>query len=74
MKSLEEGFKYLIIAEIIIIVVIIIARLIFNHMENKKIKSVLDYIDRKAKENSNNRTDKLKECIDIIKQASSKEV
>lgn len=74
MKSLEEGFKYLIIAEIIIIVVIIIARLIFNHMENKKIKSVLDYIDKKAKENSNNRTDKLKECIDIIKQANSKEV
>lgn len=71
---MEEGFKYLIIAEIIIIVVIIIARLIFNHMENKKIKSVLDYIDRKAKENSNNCTDKLKECIDIIKQANSKEV
>lgn len=71
---MEEGFKYLIIAEIIILVVIIIARLIFNHMENKKIKSVLDYIDKKAKENSNNRTDKLKECIDIIKQANSKEV
>lgn len=74
MKSLEEGFKYLIIAEIIILAVIIIARLIFNHMENKKIKSVLDYIDKKAKENSSNRTDKLKECIDIIKQANSKEV
>lgn len=74
MKSLEEGFKYLIIAEIIILVVIIIARLIFNYMENKKIKSVLDYIDKKAKENNNNHTDKLKECIDIIRQANSKEV
>lgn len=74
MKSLEEGFKYLIIAEVIIIVVIIVARLIFNYIENKKIKSVLEYIDKRANENSNNRTDKLKECIDIIKQANSKEV
>lgn len=71
---MEEGFKYLIIAEVIIIVVIIVARLIFNYIENKKIKSVLEYIDKRANENSNNRTDKLKECIDIIKQANSKEV
>ena len=61
---------YLVIAELIIIVLIVGIRLLFNYLENRKIKSVLDFIDRKSKENQTNSTDRFKECLEIIKQNS----
>ena len=71
---MENAYIYLIIAEGIIILAIIGIKLLFNYFENKKIKSVLNFIDRKAQENKDSTTDRLKECIEIIKQNNKEEV
>ena len=65
---MDSAFIYLVIAEIVIIALVIGIKLLFNYFENKKIKSVLDFIDRKSKENKEGTTDRFKECIEIIKQ------
>lgn len=65
---MENAFIYLIIAEVVIILLIVGIRLLFNYLENRKIKSVLDFIDKKSKENQVNSTDRFKECLEIIKQ------
>lgn len=65
---MENAFIYLIIAEVVIILLIVGIRLLFNYLENRKIKLVLDFIDKKSKENQVNSTDRFKECLEIIKQ------
>lgn len=65
---MENAFMYLVIAEIIIILLVVGIRLLFNYLENRKIKSILDFIDKKSKENHVSSTDRFKECLEIIKQ------
>ena len=66
---MENAFMYLVIAEVVIILLVVGIRLLFNYLENRKIKSILAFIDRRAKENNNSdTTDRFKECLEIIKQ------
>lgn len=64
---------YLVIAEVVIILLAVGIRLLFNYLENKKIKSILDFIDKKSKENQVNNIDRFKECLEIIKQNNKEE-
>ena len=71
---MENAFMYLVIAEVVIILLVVGIRLLFNYLENRKIKSILAFIDRRAKENNNSdTTDRFKECLEIIKQNSKEE-
>ena len=55
------------LGELIIIAIIIIIKLIFNRLENKKLDKIINFLDRKTKENKNNTMDdKFKECLKII--------
>ena len=62
-----------VIAEVVIILLAVGIRLLFNYLENKKIKSILDFIDKKSKENQVNNIDRFKECLEIIKQNNKEE-
>lgn len=70
---MENAFMYLVIAEVVIILLAVGIRLLFNYLENKKIKSILDFIDKKSKENQVNNIDRFKECLEIIKQNNKEE-
>lgn len=59
---------WLVLAEIIIIFIIIIIKLIFRHMDNKRIDKILDFFDNHMANNEH--TDKFSECVDIIKRNS----
>ena len=68
-KKLDNPYIWLVLGELIIIAIIIIIKLIFNMLENKKLDKIINFLDRKTKENKNNTmNDKFKECIKIIEQ------
>ena len=57
---------WLIIAEVVLLLIVLGVRLIFKYLENKKIKSILKFIESRA--DNNGIEDRLRECIDIINQ------
>ena len=66
-KKLDNPYIGLIIGELIIIAFIVIIKIIFNKLENKKLDKIINFLDRKIKENKNNTMDdKFKECLKII--------
>ena len=66
---MDNPYIWLVLGELIIIAIIIIIKLIFNRLENKKLDKIINFLDRKTKENKNNTVDhKFKECIKIIEQ------
>ena len=66
---MNNPYIWLVLGELIIIAIIIIIKLIFNRLENKKLDKIINFLDRKTKENKNNTVDdKFKECIKIIEQ------
>ena len=66
---MDNPYIWLVLGELIIIAIIIIIRLIFNKLEDKKLDKIINFLDRKTKENKNNTVDdKFKECIKIIEQ------
>ena len=66
---MDNPYIWLVLGELIIIAIIIIIKLIFNKLENKKLDKIINFLDRKTKENKNNTVDdKFKECIKIIEQ------
>ena len=66
-KKLDNPYIWLVLGELIIIAIIIIIKLIFNRLENKKLDKIINFLDRKTKENKNNTIDdKFKECLKII--------
>ena len=66
---MDNPYIWLVLGELIIIAIIIIIKLIFNRLENKKLHKIINFLDRKTKENKNNTVDdKFKECIKIIEQ------
>ena len=66
---MDNPYIWLGLGELIIIAIIIIIKLIFNRLENKKLDKIINFLDRKTKENKNNTVDdKFKECIKIIEQ------
>jgi len=66
----DSLFIYLVVAELAVILLIVVIKLLFNYLENKKIKSILDFIDKRAEANIDGRAERFKECIDILKQSS----
>ena len=66
-RKLDNPYIWLVLGELIIIAIIIIIRLIFNKLEDKKLDKIINFLDRKTKENKNNTMDdKFKECLKII--------
>ena len=66
-RKLDNPYIWLVLGELIIIAIIIIIKLIFNRLENKKLDKIINFLDRKTKENKNNTMDdKFKECLKII--------
>ena len=66
---MDNPYIWLVLGELIIIAIIIIIKLIFNRLENKKLDKIINFLDKKTKENKNNTVDdKFKECIKIIEQ------
>ena len=64
---MDNPYIWLVLGELIIIAIIIIIKLIFNKLENKKLDKIINFLDRKTKENKNNTVDdKFKECLKII--------
>ena len=64
---MDNPYIGLIIGELIIIAFIVIIKIIFNKLENKKLDKIINFLDRKIKENKNNTMDdKFKECLKII--------
>ena len=64
---MDNPYIWLGLGELIIIAIIIIIKLIFNRLENKKLDKIINFLDRKTKENKNNTMDdKFKECLKII--------
>lgn len=63
---MDVGFIWLVVGELIVITIVIIARLIFKKMEEKKVNKVLNFIERKSKDKDIN--DKFKECLEIIRE------
>ena len=65
--KVDNPYIWLVLGELIIIAIIIIIKLIFNKLENKKLDKIINFLDRKTKENKNNTVDdKFKECLKII--------
>jgi FtsZ-interacting cell division protein ZipA len=66
-RKVDNPYIWLGLGELIIIAIIIIIKLIFNRLENKKLDKIINFLDRKTKENKNNTMDdKFKECLKII--------
>ena len=66
---MNSPYIWLIIGELIIIAFIITIKIIFNKLEGKKLDKIINFLDKKTKENQdNNMNDKFKECIKIIEQ------
>lgn len=66
---MDNPYIWLVLGELIIIAFIVIIKVIFNKLENKKLDKIINFLDKKTKENKNNIVDdKFKECIKIIEQ------
>ena len=64
---MDNPYIWLVLGELIIIAFIVIIKIIFNKLENKKLDKIINFLDRKTKENKNNTMDdKFKECLKII--------
>lgn len=64
-----NGFFWLIIGEIIVIIFICLIRYIFYLKENKKIDKIINTFKKEIKNNQNkNSEDKFQECLKIIKE------
>lgn len=61
---MEKQYIWLIIGELLIIALVVIVKLIFDHLEKKKVNSILKFIDKKAKEKEAAR--KFDDCLEII--------
>ena len=71
-RKLDNPYIWLVLGELIIIAIIIIIKLIFNKLEDKKLDKIINFLDRKTKENKNNTIDdKFKECLKIIESNKS---
>lgn len=68
---MKEGYIWLILIELAIIGLVFIIRCILKKIEERKVNKILKFIDRKSKEDKE-AEERFKECIEIIKQNSSK--
>lgn len=66
---METGFIYLVIIEFLLILLVIGIKLLFNYIENKKIKSILKYIDKQYNSKKDATDIKIKECFEAINQS-----
>lgn len=69
---MEDPLKWLVIVELIIIGIIVLAKFIFDKLEDRKIDKVIKFLDKKTR-NDKEAKDKLKECLKIIEQNQIKE-
>lgn len=68
---MKEGYIWLILIELAIIGLVFIIRYILKKIEERKVNKILKFIDRKSKEDKEAK-ERFKECIELIKQNSSK--
>ena len=62
----DNVYFWLVVGELIIIAIVVIIKLIFNYIEKRKINHILDFFERRAKEQ--NKEEEFKQCLDIIKR------
>lgn len=68
---MESPFIWLVIGEVIIIAFIFIMKFIFDRMENKKIDKIINFMNKKTRDDKEAK-DKLKDCLKIIEQNQNK--
>lgn len=68
---MENPFIWLVIGEVIIIAFIFIMKFIFDRMENKKIDKIINFMNKKTRDDKEAK-DKLKDCLKIIEQNQNK--
>lgn len=64
---MDNPYKWFIIGELIIIGFIVIAKIIFNKLEDKKIDKIIEFMDKKSADNRETK-DKFEECLKIIEK------
>lgn len=68
---MENPFIWLVIGEVIIIAFIFIMKFIFDRMENKKIDKIINFMNKKTRDDKEAK-DKLEDCLKIIEQNQNK--
>lgn len=68
---MDSIYFWLVVAELIIIALIVIIKLIFSYFENKKINGILNFFEKRAKEKDIE--DKYKQCLEIIRKNKKEE-
>ena len=63
---MDNKYIWLVIGELVVILVVVIARIIFRIIEKHKVNNILKFIDEKS--NNKQVNDKFKECLAIIKE------
>lgn len=61
---------WLVLVQLLIIAIIVIIKVILNYYEQKKIDKILNYFDKRAKENENEKQFKM--CLEMLRQNRSK--
>ena len=61
---------WLVLVQLLIIAIIVIIKVILNYYEQKKIDKILNYFDKRAKENETEK--QLKMCLEMLRQNRSK--
>lgn len=69
---MEDPLKWLVLGELIIIGIIVLVKLIFDKLEDRKLDKIIEFLDKKTK-NDKEAKDKLNECLKIIEQNQIKE-
>ena len=61
---------WLVLVQLLIIAIIVIIKVILNYYEQKKIDKILNYFDKRAKENETEKQFKM--CLEMLRQNRSK--
>lgn len=63
---MDRQYIWLVLVELSIILIVVITKLVGHFLEAKKINSILEFIEQRAKEKEIR--DKFNECLDIIEK------
>ena len=64
---MDNGLKWLVMAQLIIISIVVIIKLIFMYLENHKVNRILKFFDKRINKNKDIE-DKYLECLKLIEQ------
>lgn len=64
---MDNGLKWLVMAQLIIISIVVIIKLIFMYLEHHKVNRILKFFDKRINKNKDIE-DKYLECLKLIEQ------